>query len=424
MKKREVLIVVLLIIFGVSYSAFKDKEKDFNLLFFDECSVGFHSTSLRDRQSPNPFPQEKMRYTGLLKLQIDNPAGGIEVFKSPDNDLVIEPEIIVYHRDKTEAEKIYREFKIDAAQTAGHLKIETKYKGDFPYRRARIFFKVYVPQEVEINLWNRHGDIAISDTGKNVFLDLKHGNIRAKNIPSTLTLRHRHGRVILADITGAVDLFSQHNQEVTIENIGPLKMNVSHATISIKGVEGNTEVVKVSHCTLDMENGQGFTMDGQHTPLTLKNMRGDVGIKNSHSRIHLQDIKGKIEISGRHCRVKLDTIEASDLKVKNSFDATEIAGFQGNTIDIDQSHGEINITWLTLGEKLNIVGAHCDIHLSYPSDVGPAFDVQLNYGKVINHTDQAITITKNDGRTSLKTGGGSPQVVIQGKYGDLVLNNK
>lgn len=424
MKKREVIIVVLLILFGVSYSAFKDKGKDFNLFVLDECSFSLGSTSLRDREFPTAFPQEKMRYTGLEKLQIDNPAGGIEVFKSPDNDLVIEPEIIVYHRDKIEAQDIYRGLKINVQQTGGQLKIETRYKGDFPYRRARIFFKVYAPQELGINLWDRYGDVAISDTGQNVFLYLRHGNIRAQNIPSALTLQHRHGRVILANITGAVDLFSQHNQEVTIENVGPLKMDVSHATISIKGVEGNTEVVNVSHSTLTMENGQGFTMQGQHTPLTLKNIRGEVSIKNSHSRIHLQDIIGKTEISGQHCRVKIDTIEAGDLKVTNSYGATEIAGFKGSTIDIGQSHGEISVSWLSLAERLHIESAHSRIQLSYPADARPAFDVQLRYGKVINHTDQAITIMKDDEKTSLATGGGSPQVIIQGKYGDLVLNNK
>ena len=82
MKKKEIVIIVLLIVFGFIYNAV-EKGK---IKFIDDFSQYFNETRLISEQYLE-FPQKERIFPATNKITITNPAGEITIDKSADNQV-------------------------------------------------------------------------------------------------------------------------------------------------------------------------------------------------------------------------------------------------------------------------------------------------------------------------------------------------
>ena len=71
MKRREIFLVVVLILFGLTYTFFKSEE----FTFFDACSSDYRS--LLDKNHAHDFVEEGMEFENIKKVILHNPAGNI-----------------------------------------------------------------------------------------------------------------------------------------------------------------------------------------------------------------------------------------------------------------------------------------------------------------------------------------------------------
>lgn len=418
MKKREVIIVILLIAFGVLYNLYE--EGDIDIVFFDECTIS--PTRLHDRHHPVLFPQEEIQRTDIRRIDIENTAGEILVEKSQDNTTTIKPVIQVYHKDRNKAEDIYHKIKIVTRAADGRIDINTESKGKFPYKRVRVQFKLFIPEDVELGLYNRYGDIDIRDAGKDISLNERHGDIRVQNIVSKLKIYHRYGNVNLGHITNTLDLNSQQGK-ITIKDISALKLNCVHSRVSITGVKDETKIDHASYCTLEVENANKLSIHGRQTRIRLKNIKNGVNIKNSHQTISMNEISGDIKIMTRNCRIRLAKIAAEAFTLKNSHGRVAVEDISGTDLDLAVSNGDLDINFTSVAGRINIKNRHSDILLSYPAGVVPSFNIDLKYGKIINRTSREFSILKEQHRVSFSSAEGKPEIIINDSYGDVILQN-
>ncbi len=418
MKKRDIIIAVIVIAFGVTYNAFRTGD----IRFYSGCSS--ESRSLLDRRHPVSFPQEDIRYeAGSVKiLKINNPAGDIEVAKSTDGTIRIKPVIVVYHRSKNKAEDIAKDVKTTSRVTDEKAVIGIDFERNRLYRRVRIRFQCFIPEDVELELKNRYGNVDVKDVGRNINVDERYGDLFIKNIDSLLTVKSHSGRVRIYDITGAVQLHSNHSR-VKIRNVPSLKAKGLHAKFYINGVKEDVEFTHAGHSRIEIENAGPVDIDAQHTRIKIKDVRNNITIKNSHSPIYLEGVRGNVNIEARDCRLGLADVVSDNMVIKDSYSYVDMENVSGKTLDVLLNNGELRVDFDRFDEKINIKTKGADVALNYPESLKPAFNITSKNGKINNRTDAQLTIDKEHGKHTLNTMDGTPQIVIDTEYGDVLLKH-
>jgi len=442
MKKRDIIIVMAVIAFGLIYNAIKSG--DFDIRFHKGVPVT--TWQLIDKSYPNDFAGEEIQYNQVDKIEISNIAGDIEVEKAaPAADAAnatgirIYPTIRVFHRDKTKAEEISKQIKINhvlATETIEannppgkkemqKVRIEVKSIEDFSLRRARVRFKLVIPDTVELKLRNRYGDMVVDGCGKNISLDGKHGDIYVKHVDTAVEINHNNGRVAVSDVQNNVNL-SARNSTVRVNNVSELKLDCYLADVKISQVENKVDIENAAYSDIIMEEGNEFSAAGRHTKYKLTNIKSSVQIKNSHKPISMKNIGGNILINANNCKINLEQITASDVVIKNAYNYVNIDKISVENLDILMNNGDLDIVFDQIKEKLDIKNRHSKVTLIYPSSQRPVFNIEARYGSVTNRTTEDLAVLKERGRELVTSSrlDGKPMITINTTYGDILLETR
>jgi len=380
MKRREILLVFVLIIFGIFYQILEDED----IKFFQSCS--YDSRYLLDKNHAQKFVDKEYSIDDVNSVEIYNLAGSIKIQKINGTFSRISPEIQVYHRDKKKALEIRKDINILSNISNGKLKIEVQSTGRFPYRRVRVFFHLFLVKDIELNLFNRYGNVDINNVGKNISVDSKYGDIFIKNIESEINITHKYGRVNLSDIKGNTDLETRYSKVYS-------------------------------------NNTRGLQIDGKHTKMKLSSIKGEVTLKNSHDYIDIQDAVGNINMRTNHCKIRLDRINSEYLVLQNRHEDVIVSSLNGKNIDISISHGDLNLKFDNIEERINISNKYSKVILGFSVTTNPFFNISLTYGKIKNYTPLELSILQSKYKQLFTSEEGNPKIVINNKYGDVVLRN-
>lgn len=418
MKKRDIIIAVLVIAFGVTYNAIRTGD----VRFYSGCSS--ESRNLMDRRHPVPFPREDIRYEpgSVKKFKINNPAGDIEVAKSTDGAILVKPVIVAHHRNKSKAEDIAKNVKITSRVTDEKAVIGIDFEKNRLYRRVRVRFQCFIPEDVELEIKNRYGNVDVKDAGRNLSVDERYGDLFIKNIDSMLTVKSHNGRVRIYDITGGVQVHSNHSR-VKIRNVPSVKAKCLHAKFYIDDVKDGVEFTHAGHSRIEIESAGPINIDSRHTRIKVKNIRAGITIKSSHAPVYLEDVRGDVNIEARDCRLGLTDVVSDNLVVKDSYSYVDMENVSGKNLDVLLNNGELRVVFDRFDEKINIKTKGADVALNYPESLKPTFNVTSFNGKIVNRTGAQLTVEEGREKHTLNTAGGTPQIIIDTEYGDVLLKN-
>jgi len=418
MKKKEILLVIAAIAFGIIYSLVESGD----IRFYSGCSVD--SRNLKDKRHPVRFIQEEIEYPAdaIKKIKLNNPAGDIEVEKSKNDSILIKPVIRVYHKDKKKANKICGAIQVSTRKSGNKIVIGVDSEKRFPYQRVRVEFKCFIPENVELDLKNRYGDIGIKDAGQDIKIDQRHGNLFIKNIDSTLKVKSHHGNVRLYDITDQIELSSNYSR-IKIKNVPSIILKCSHANLYMSDVKEEAEIIHASYSSIEIEKANYSYIDARHTKIELKNIKNGVKINNSHAPIDMKDITGNINIKAKQCRIDLNKIVSPLLTIKNSYNDIDIEDISGKKLNILLKNGDLTVAFDNIEGEINIKSEHADVELKYPNSVKPAFNIISNNGRIINRTAVELTVLEENQKRFVNISEGKPQIIIDTLYGDVILKN-
>jgi DUF4097 and DUF4098 domain-containing protein YvlB len=418
MKKKEILLVIAAIAFGIIYSLVESGD----IRFYSGCFVD--SRSLMDKRHPVRFIQEDIEYPAntIKKIKLINPAGDIEVEKSKNDSILVKPVICVYHKDKKKANKICGTVRVSTRKTGKKIVIGVDSEERFPYQRVRVEFKCFIPEDVELDLKNRYGDIGIQDAGQNIKIDERDGNLFIKNIDSPLKVISHHGNVRLYDINDQIELSSNYSR-IKIKNVPSIILKCSHANLYMSDVKEEAEIIHASYSFVEIEKANYSYIDARHTNIKLKNIKNGVKINNSHAPIDMKDITGNIDIKAKQCRIALNKIISPLLTINNAYNDIDIEDISGKNLNILLKNGDLTIAFDHIEEEINIKTEYADVELNYPNSVVPAFNITSKNGRIMNRTTAELTVLEENQKRMVNTLEGKPQIIIDTLYGDVILKN-
>jgi hypothetical protein len=233
MKKKEIVIIALLIAFGFIYNAF-EKGK---IKFIDDFSGYFDETRLISEQYLE-FPQKEQIFPATGKITITNQAGEITIDRSTDGQVHLLAFWRIYFLNQSDVESINQKVRVHAETKNNELEISGDYAGAFPYKRLRIRLQLLIPEGVVLAASNHEGNVSIRHAGKNLFLRQENGNVNLADIPSSLQLEIRRGKLEVKNVAGNVAIDAQQT-DIVLENVGSLRLQGRHGDYALKNIRGN-----------------------------------------------------------------------------------------------------------------------------------------------------------------------------------------
>jgi DUF4097 and DUF4098 domain-containing protein YvlB len=412
MKKKEIVIIVLLIAFGFIYNAF-EKGK---IKFVDDFSLYFNEKRLISEQYLE-FPQKEGIFQAPNKITINNQAGEITIDKSADNQVHLLSFSRIYFSDKGDVEKISQNARVIAEVKNNELKISGDYLTAFPYQRLRIHFQLLVPEGVVLAVSNHEGSVSIRHCGKNVFLQQENGSVVLEDIPSSVQVEIRRGKLDVKNVAEKIAIDAQQT-DIMLENVSALRLKGRHGNYALKKIKNNVFIEHIyGDITLD-DAGQAEIF-GRHSKIVVRNISNGINLTNAFESIFLENINGDISLSSRSSKMEIRRVNAKNMVVKNSFADITITDYSGETLNILLKNGNLDFQGKNLSGRLNIESRQAEINLDLGVLTDPLINIKTKHGLIYNNSPIALDIFGEKDESFANRSGQKPEIIINSHYGDI-----
>ena len=248
-----------------------------------------------------PRAQMSLETAEKFDLAADNRHGDIEVRSWASNRLQIDYQITVWAEAEETAREIASEIEVriepkkDASDRATRVSITTDYPEEWGLwknsgPRARVDYWLVVPQQTNLELHNRHGNVSVGD------------------LRGTTTIGNRHGTVFLHAIDGDLNLDAQHGNVEADSIQGNVCFNGGHGNAELGKVGGNFEG-DCRHGNLELEEVSGnLTLKHRHGDTVVHSVGGVIWVDKHYGKIELGGVRDTFQINAHHANPHLNVI--------------------------------------------------------------------------------------------------------------------
>jgi putative adhesin len=259
----------------------------------------------------------------ITELRITGSISEVEIQGLDRGD--IESTLFVNSRayNDAEAKQYAAESKLVADQTASALILRMQ----FPTPgRQRSTLKLKVPARLRIRVEPGSGT-----------LDVK--NVAAVEIAGT------RGEVTLSQIAGRVEV-SHRGGEVTIQDAGSLDFNGRAGSLKLTGVRGDTSIKMDGGGEITVANLAGsLNLESRNTDVTLENLestRGPIRVNSIAGSVKMKGLKSEARIDVRNAELDVTMIAAATVAIYTENDRVSLTPPPGGyTLDALVIDGEI-----------------------------------------------------------------------------------
>ena len=248
-----------------------------------------------------PRAQMSLETAEKFDLAVDSRHGDIEVKSWARNSLQIDYQITVWAEDEETAKEIASEIEIgiepkkDDSDRATRVSIATDYPEEWGLwrnsgPRARVDYWLVVPQQTNLELHNRHGDVSVHDLGGLTTIGNRHGSVSLHAIGGDLSLDVHHGNVEADSIQGNVCF------------------NGGHGNAELGKVGGNFEG-DCRHGNLELDAvGGDLTLKHRHGDAVVHSVGGVIWVDKHFGKIELGGVRDTFHINAHHATPRLDVV--------------------------------------------------------------------------------------------------------------------
>jgi DUF4097 and DUF4098 domain-containing protein YvlB len=168
----------------------------------------------------------------VIKKQFDFPAHGSLKLHNRNGNIIIhswdkqsiDMEAVKWVRSTNtrRAEHFFSKLNVKIEKGPGMLSIVVEYpKKEFESRwgpdiEFKVDFELYVPREINLDIYSRNGEIDIEDIAGKARVNSRNGNINLNSVDGDMDIYSRNGKIKMADIYGALEVETR-NDDVTVD---------------------------------------------------------------------------------------------------------------------------------------------------------------------------------------------------------------
>ena len=344
--------------------------------------------------------------SGKSKLVLSNEYGDTKFVKGTGKNIEVTANIEIRNNDEEYAKKISdslveivkdNPIKI-TSKISSYLNDRTKIKG------ITINYTVKVPDGLDIDTYNKFGDISASDISKNAYIENTNGQITVNNTTGNLTVKNAFGSIDVDTVGGKAELINK-NGDIDIKNVnGPVKIDNQFGSITAGNVKGSAEITN--------KNGQ----------IDVSSIDGSAVIKTEFSDANIETVKGDLKVTDKNGSVTASNI-GGDADIVNAFGEINLKNAY-KTVTIKDNNGEINFeTNRVITGNVGIESAFGNIDISIPKDQQGHFKAFTKFGTIDNDFNFKVSNGTNEQSLEEALGSSSITFNITNKNGNIDINN-
>lgn len=312
---------------------------------------------LRDNLFGEEFTFDPISQTTAL------PAGGVVSVTNRYGDIAIEAadgdqvEVtltpIVHAYDREAAGRVASQLQLAVKATGPMLEVSTN-RNEIDHE-ITTNMRVRVPRSASLKISQAHGELVVAGVGADaatLAIDATHTPVRLRNVRAAVEVKNAYDTVEVTQSSGSLNILGR-NDVVVDQFEGAVRLEDSD-TVKLKGLVAPTvDLVSVDRASVSIEDvgisrdanapspGTRVTIEGDHTSVVLKSIRGNVSVKTSHEDVKASDVTGLFEVESSHSRVEATAVGA--LKIKTDHDDVRAKSIRGS-VDIENDHGAVFVS--------------------------------------------------------------------------------
>lgn len=412
MKKREIVLIIALVAFGVIYQAIEKGR----VRFAKDFSFYTHERRLKGSRF-SEFPGQELLFPGVSRIVIDNPAGEVSVGKSADGQVHLDSILRIYYSDKSSLDEMRRQAEVKSDLVDGVLKISVRHPGAFPYQRLRILFHLQIPPDIALSVSNHEGDVVIRDTGKDIQVDHENGYLVLENIPARIRLQLKNCKAKIKGLADHAEITATHSN-VSLADAVSLRLSGRHGEASIRGVK-NDAVVEYAYGRLRIDGVGKLEIMAQHSDISVKNVQRGAVVANRFATTLVEDVSGDIRLSNRSGRIVLRRATAGNVVIENSFANVELADFSAANLDVLLNNGNLELNVKDVTERINVEAEHAELDLVFAALADPTFNIKTRHGRIDAQPLLGLEKFEENDESFANRVGGKPAILIHDTYGTV-----
>lgn len=236
--------------------------------------------------------------------------------------------------------------------------------------KLQVDYQVWIPEDVDLSVENKFGDVYLADLYGKVDLNVSHGDIKANVVDNSMNLKHSFGKASFGKVGDAS--LTLRGIELEVEEAVSLNFESGSSEIAID--KANKIQFNSRNDKIRLTEVEEITCEGSFTNLRADYIGGSARLDFSYGDIYLQRINrdfNSIDITGKSTDINLILNQASYIKTfikgpedrmilpnsmltmqKDRFEEEEVislSGFVGNTntrhsqLQIEAKGGELII---------------------------------------------------------------------------------
>ena len=182
-----------------------------------------------------------------------------------------------------------------------------------PNNKLKVDYQVWIPENVDLSVENKFGDVYLADLTGKVDLNVSHGDIKANHIYNTINLKHSFGKSSFGNVEEAV--LTLRGVEIDIEEAEKLNFESGSSEIAIDKV--NRIQLNSRNDKIKLTEVQDVICEGSFTDIVADYIGGSARLDFSYGDIYLNRINrdfNSIDIHSKSTDINLILNQASYIK--------------------------------------------------------------------------------------------------------------
>jgi hypothetical protein len=300
------------------------------------------SASLWGQQATKSY-REVFPLTGHATLEIDNRYGNIDIRNHNANEISIQVEVTVSHRDRETAERQLSYINIDLSQKANDIKAVTVIDQRASRQFLRLFstgsedtqikinYTVLTPATADLKITHRYGDVFINEARGHTYLDLRYGNLQAN-------------RIIRDNTRPLSEINLAYSTKATINESDWLKLNLRYSDLTV--TRARALVISTSYSKLRVDNASSIVAESRYGEFNLGQISNFI-TESSYTNYVIEEISNTLDVQTRYGNVRINRIPAdfTKLRFEGSYGNMRAGLDPGASFRVEASgsYGNINI---------------------------------------------------------------------------------
>jgi len=344
------------------------KAKRFNPFFLGLTIFFFSCQGINAQNELSKEFHEEFKADKNTILTVENKYGDVDMKDWENNMVKIDVIVKVKHSNAERAEKLLSYIdvvlSVDGNQITAKTVLDEKFSKSANWRDDNdlsIDYTIQMPKDIEVNLYNKYGNIFISELIGKATIGLKYGKLKAN-------------RIYRGDVKPLTEIDLGYS-DASIEESSWLKVNMKYSKLNLTNT---TAVVLLSkYSKLFIDDCSSLVIEGKYDTYDL-GILSNLVANCSYSGFKIREVKEKlnIETSYTDCEVNYvpPTFENIDINTK----------YGGYRIGIDDN----------ASYKLDGYAEYAKIHYHDSGDVSRIVENTSTkvFGTVGNNADPAATV--------------------------------